>query len=218
MFHVKHLPLSMRPWQREKLQTYAKLLQNYNKRLNLLSRRTTTEGFIEHIQECLAFVEQPFTAGSSLADWGTGGGLPAVPMAVMLPEVKVYAVDSAQKKNHAVKAFKRELDLPNLYPWHGQAEEFPFEIQCSVSRATASLRTLWRWHVRVATPGGILYCLKGGDLRDEQKDLAAAFPTVQIKQVPVPESSRFVVQVSSASLPLGKESREPPPPTEHPAQ
>ncbi len=218
MFHVKHLSLPMRSWQREKLQSYANLLQNYNKRLNLLSRRTTTEEFIEHIKECLAFVEQPFTAGSSLVDWGTGGGLPAIPMAVMLPEVKVYAVDAAQKKVHAVKAFKRELDLPNLYPWHGQAEEFPFEIQCSVSRATTSLRTLWQWHTRAATPGGILYCLKGGDLRAEHKDLVAAFPTVQIKQVQVPESSRFVVQVRPASLPVGKESREPPPPIERPAE
>ncbi|MCY3487830.1 MAG: 16S rRNA (guanine(527)-N(7))-methyltransferase RsmG [Bacteroidetes bacterium] len=218
MFHVKHFPLPIRPWQREKLRAYANLLQSYNKRLNLLSRRTTAEGFIEHIQECLAFVEQPFAAGSSLADWGTGAGLPAIPMAVMLPDVKVYAVDAAQKKIHAVKAFKRELDLPNLYPWHGRAEEFPFEIQCSVSRATAPLRTLWQWHTRVATSEGVLYCLKGGDLRAEQRELVTGFPAIQIKQIPVSGSSRFLVQVRSAPLPSGKESHKPLPPTEHPAQ
>ncbi|MCY3594971.1 MAG: 16S rRNA (guanine(527)-N(7))-methyltransferase RsmG [Bacteroidetes bacterium] len=218
MFHVKHFPLPIQPWQQEKLRSFANLLQNYNKRLNLLSRRTTTGGFIEHIQECLAFIEQPFTAGSSLADWGTGGGLPAIPMAVMLPDVKVYAIDAAQKKIHAVKAFQRELDLPNLYPWHGRAEEFPFEIQCSVSRATASLRTLWKWHTRVATSEGVLYCLKGGDLGAEQRDLETAFPAVEIKQMPVPGSSRFVVRVRSVSPPADKESREPPPPKERPAQ
>ena len=218
MFHVKHFPLPIRPWQREKLRAYANLLQSYNKRLNLLSRRTTAEGFIEHIQECLAFVEQPFTAGSSLADWGTGAGLPAIPMAVMLPDVKVYAVDAAQKKIHAVKAFKRELDLLNLYPWHGRAEEFPFEIQCSVSRATAPLRTLWQWHTCVATSEGVLYCLKGGDLRAEQRELATGFPAIRIKQIPVSGSSRFLVQVRSAPLLSGKESHKPPPPTEHPAQ
>ncbi len=218
MFHVKHFSLPMRPWQREKLRSYVNLLQSYNKRLNLLSRRTTAEGFIEHIQECLVFVEQPFAAGSSLADWGTGAGLPAIPVAVMLPEVKVYAVDSVQKKIHAVKAFQRELNLPNLYPWHGQAKDFPFEIQCSVSRATAPLRTLWQWHTRVATSEGALYCLKGGDLGAEKRDLVTVFPAVQIKQIPVPGSSRFVVRVRSASLPSGKESRKPPPPTERLAQ
>lgn len=218
MFHVKHILLPMRPRQREKLQSYANLLQSYNKRLNLLSKRTTAEGFIEHIQECLAFVEQPFTAGSSIADWGTGGGLPAIPIAVMLPDVRVYAVDAAQKKNHAVRAFKRELDLPNLYPWHGRAEEFPFKIQYSVSRATASLRTLWQWHTRVATEEGVLYCLKGGDLRAEQKDLITNFSAVQVKHIPVPGSSRFVVRVRSASLPVGKEFCKLPPPTKRPAQ
>ncbi len=218
MFHVKHFPPSMGEWQRRKLQSYAELLQSYNTRLNLLSRRTTEEGFVEHIVECLTFVEQPYIAESSLVDWGTGAGLPAIPIAIMHPEVKVYAVDAAQKKIHAVKAFKRELDLPNLFPWHGRAEEFPFEIQYSVSRATAPLRTLWQWHTRVARPTGILYCLKGGHLGAEQRDLVTAFPKIQIKQISVLDSSRLLIQVRSASRPTGKESRRQPPPTERSVQ
>ncbi len=195
MFHVKHVDTE--PWQRKKLRTYAELLQKYNQQVNLLSRRTTPEGFMEHIQECLALARCQFPAGSVLADWGTGGGLPAIPLAIMFPEVKIHAVDAVQKKILAVRAFKRELDLPNLSPWHGRAEKFSFPIQYSVSRGTAPLCTLWEWHTRVATPKGALYCLKGGDLRAEQKALETAHPMVKITLLPVPATIRIAVQVKS---------------------
>ena len=204
MFHVKHF--QVQSWQQEKLSAYAELLQNTNQRVNLLSRRTMGKGFSAHIQECLAFVRCQFPSGSSLADWGTGGGLPAIPLAIMFPDVKVYAVDSIQKKILAVKAFKRELDLSNLHPWHGRAEKFSFTITNSVSRATTSLHILWEWHTRSATPGGALYCLKGGDLKAEQKTLERADPTARIKLMPVPSTSRVVVRVRSGSCLADQES------------
>lgn len=218
MFHVKHFPCKIQPEQQEKLHAYANLLQNYNQRLNLLSRRTTSEGLTGHIQECLALVRPEFLPGVSLVDWGTGGGLPAIPLAIVLPDVNVHAVDSSRKKILAVNAFKRELNLPNLHPWHGRAEDFSCKIQYSVSRATASLRTLWGWHTRATTPGGILYCLKGGDLKDEQKDLVTSCPKVQIKLLSLQGTSRAVIQVGSAPLPAGTELSVPASPTEPAAQ
>lgn len=197
----------MQVLQQEKLQLYAELLQRYNQRLNLLSRRTTEQGFRAHIQECLVFARVPFPEGSTLADWGTGGGLPAIPLAIMRPEVKVYAVDAVHKKILAVNAFKRELDLPNLYPWHGRAEEVSFQIQNSVSRWATSLRTLWSWHMRAAAPGGTLYCLKGAaDLEAEQKQLAFTDPDAQVHVTPVSEGMRVLVQVTSRTLPTDRES------------
>ncbi len=197
MFHVKHFPLRVQPSQQAKLLAYAELLQAYNQRLNLLSRQTTEEGYIEHIRECLILASFPFTKESTFVDWGTGGGLPAIPFTIMHPKTKVYAVDSVHKKILAVKGFKRELDLPNLTPWHGRAEEFSVRIHNSLSRGVASLSTLWSWHSRVATSGGALYCLKGGDLRAEQTKLLQNFPMAKITLMPVPGTSRIVVQVQS---------------------
>ena len=199
MFHVKQLHLGLQTQQREKLFAYARLLQQYNKRLNLVSRRTTDRDFVRHIQECLAFATYRFENGSSLVDWGTGGGLPAIPLAIVFPEVTVYAVDAVQKKIYAINSFKRQLDLPNLQPWHGRAESFVHRINNSVSRATASLYTLWSWHERAAIQDrnelGALYCLKGGDLSAELEALKKANSSVQVKINPVPESTRVVVQV-----------------------
>ena len=199
MFHVKQLHFGLQTQQREKLFAFAQLLLQYNRRLNLVSRRTTDRGFLRHIQECLALAACRFEKGSSLVDWGTGGGLPAIPLAIVFPEVTVYAVDAVQKKIFAINTFKRQLDLPNLQPWHGRAESFVHRINNSVSRATASLCTLWGWHKRAAiqdrTELGALYCLKGGDLSAELEALRKANSSVQVKIKPVPETTRVVVQV-----------------------
>ena len=205
MFHVKQLQLGLQTQQREKLYAYAQLLQQYNRRLNLVSRRTTDRGILRHIQECLALAAYRFEKGSSLADWGTGGGLPAVPLAIVFPEVTVYAVDAVQKKIYAINSFKRQLDLPNLQPWHGLAGSFVHGINNSVSRATAPLCTLWGWHERAAIQDrngrGTLYCLKGGDLSAELEALRRANSSVQVEIKPVPETTRVVVQVRQLRSP-----------------
>jgi len=197
MFHVEHLTINAS--QLEKLIAYTELLQAYNQRLNLVSRRTTKPGFIAHIQECLLFARLPFPSGALIADWGTGGGLPAIPLAVMLPDVEVFAVDAVEKKILAVKAFKRELELPNLHPWHGRAETFSSIINVSVSRATASLTSLWKWHSQVATPEGVLYCMKGGDLTAERRSAETSYSSIEITQVPMPEIPKMLLQVRSTS-------------------
>ena len=205
MFHVKHLHFGLQTQQREKLLAFSELLQRYNRRLNLLSRRTTSNGFLQHIQECLVLAAYRFEKGSSLVDWGTGGGLPAIPLAILFPEVTVHAVDAVQKKIFAINTFKRQLDLPNLQPWHGRAERFVHRINNSVSRATAPLCALWSWHERVAIQdrGGILYCLKGGDLSAELEALRKAYSGIQVKIKPVPETTRVVVQVRHSQPPDG---------------
>ena len=206
MFHVKHFTFQIQPPQYEKLLSYAKLLETYNKQLNLLSRRTTESGFIGHIQECLVLAQCPFDAGSILVDWGSGAGLPAIPLAIMLPDVKVFAVDSVQKKILAINTFQRKLNLTNLSTWHGRAEDFSLEIQYSVSRGVAPLSTLWSWHLRNATSGGALYCLKGGDLTVELDALEKMDPNACVRLTPLPETSRVVVQVNSALDSVDKES------------
>ncbi|MDE2771008.1 MAG: 16S rRNA (guanine(527)-N(7))-methyltransferase RsmG [Bacteroidota bacterium] len=205
MFHVKQLHLELQIQQREKLSAFAQLLQQYNRRLNLVSRRTTNRGFLQHIQECLALAAFRFEKGSSLVDWGTGGGLPAIPLAIVFPEVTVYAVDAVQKKIFAVNSFKRQLDLPNLQPWHGRAERFVHRINHSVSRATAPLCTLWGWHERAAIQDrngpGALYCLKGGDLSAELEALRKANSSVHVKIKPISETTRVVVHVRQRRQP-----------------
>ncbi|HIG73054.1 MAG TPA: 16S rRNA (guanine(527)-N(7))-methyltransferase RsmG [Bacteroidetes bacterium] len=163
--------------QREQLSQYAAELARVNKRFNLVAPSTLRYVERVHLRHSLALSWRPFPAGATVVDWGAGGGLPTVPLAIAFPETRFVAVDSVGKKMEAVRLFARRLGLENLDVWNGRAERYDGPLpHYAVSRATAPLATLWGWTERVRqplaevpaeawTPG--LYTLKGGDLTEE---------------------------------------------------
>ena len=177
--------------QREALAAYADLLRSFNQKINLISRENQSDIMARHIRHVLALAVRSFPAGSSVVDWGTGGGLPAIPLAICFPDVMFHAVDAVGKKIHAVQAMARRLGLTNLLAWHARAEQWNGHAHYSVSRATAPLSDLWGWHVRAREPLGTevdelfwkpgLLCLKGGDLTGEIAQLQEDFPNTRVE-------------------------------------
>ena len=179
--------------QREQLDAFEQQLLRFNRRVNLISPETEAEFRTRHLLHCLTLTARGFPDGCTIVDWGTGGGLPAIPLAICEPEVRVVGVDSVGKKGRAVRTIARRLGLDNCFAWTGRAEEWTGEAHYSVARATAPLATLWRWHRRVAVdleapPGdddwapGLL-ALKGGDLADEVEALRAAAPDADLERL-----------------------------------
>ncbi len=185
--------------QRSQLETYPSLLARFNQRINLISPRTAGDIWTTHIQHSLAIAMHPFPEGARIVDWGTGGGLPLIPLAICFPQCFFTGVDAVGKKVQAVRAMSRTLGLTNVEVWHGRAEAWAGKAHYSVSRATAPLERLWSWHRRCAepfesTPGACwppgLLCLKGGDLHDEQRDLEAAYPGLRVTQISLDSLAR----------------------------
>lgn len=186
-------PAALDPHQRARLDAYTAELERVNQRVNLVARPASQEDLRRHVRHCLALATRPFPDGAVVVDWGTGGGLPAVPLAVAFPGVRFVAVDAVGKKTEAVRLFARRLDLDNLEVWNGRAEAYDGPApHYAVSRATAPLAALWGWfsHVREPLPSvpdgawepGLL-ALKGGDLTAEIADLKAAASGVEVRQV-----------------------------------
>ena len=181
--------------QREQLRSFQVQLLSFNSRINLISSQTEAQFLEHHLLHVLTLTYKSFPDGSTIVDWGTGGGLPAIPLAIMFPEVTVYAVDAVQKKINVVQVIARRLGLKNLHAWNGRAESWPGEAHYSVSRATASLATLYRWHMRAFNPEPLpldaphwnpgLICLKGGDLYMEIKELRQRHPAIDVTQIPL---------------------------------
>ena len=181
--------------QREQLDRFREQLLRFNQRVNLISPETEDAFRARHLLHCLTLTVRDFPAGCTIVDWGTGGGLPAIPLAICYPEATIVGVDSVGKKSRAVRTIARRLGLENCFTWNGRAEEWTGEAHYSVSRATAPLADLWRWHRRVAVPPvdapaddawppGLL-ALKGGDLTDEVADLREFDSDVEVERHPL---------------------------------
>ncbi|OZC03994.1 16S rRNA (guanine(527)-N(7))-methyltransferase RsmG [Rubricoccus marinus] len=178
--------------QNAKLDRFAAELVRMNKHVNLVAPTTLREGELErvHLKHSLALSTKAFPPEAVVVDWGAGGGLPTIPLAIAFPETQFVAVDAVGKKMEAVRTFARRLGLPNLGVWIGRAEAYdgPAPHYC-VSRATAPLADLWAWTERVLTPlaeppspeaedvwqPGLL-TLKGGNLDEEVAAMHEAHP------------------------------------------
>lgn len=164
--------------QRERFARLYGLYAEWNARINVVSRKDFDSLYLKHVLHSLAIAcVCRFADGARVCDVGTGGGFPAVPLAILFPAAHFTAVDSIGKKITVVRAVASELGLGNLEAVNGRAETLPGPYDYVVSRAVTELATLagWMWDKiapgRAGTlPDGMLV-LKGGDLTEE---LAAA--------------------------------------------
>jgi 16S rRNA (guanine527-N7)-methyltransferase len=176
-----------------KLEAFHELAVDFNRRHNLYSKGSVPDFWNRHILHSLAIASRGFPAGSRVVDWGTGGGLPGIPLAILFPEVEFVLVDAVEKKVRAVNAMVRRLGLPNAVGVASRAEQVDGQFNYAVSRATAPLADLWQWTDRVLEPAEApagcwsahLITLKGGDLTHEKELLLSQAPDVAVAEEPI---------------------------------
>lgn len=185
-------PFDLVPHERRPLlDRYAEELAALNRGVNLVARQSASRIPEDHVAHCVTLAQRGFPAGARVVDWGSGGGLPAIPLAICFPTVEFVAVDSIAKKTEAVRIMARRLGLANVVAWNGRAEDWRETVYATVSRATAVLETLWTWsepwvrgpaesvNVAETWPPGLV-CLKGGELGEEIAALQRRYPDVQV--------------------------------------
>lgn len=161
------------------------LYKEWNEKINVISRKDIDGLYEKHVLHSLSIAAVfEFGEGSEIADLGTGGGFPGLPLAIFFPAVRFHLVDSIAKKLKVVEAIASAIGLENLSTQHSRFEEIRNrQFDFVVSRAVAPLKDLWKWSKpllknpgsrqqgissqdkRQAAPG--LICLKGGDLHQE---------------------------------------------------
>ena len=160
--------------QKEQFEALLPLYNDWNQRINVISRSDMTHFYVRHVLHSLGIAKvQSFAAGSKILDVGTGGGFPGIPLAILFPEVQFTLVDSIGKKIKVVKAVASALDLQNVGSFHKRAEAVEGTYDFVVSRAVTRMERFVPWvQKKISTTNqheranGILY-LKGGDLNEE---------------------------------------------------
>ena len=157
------------------------LYEDWNAKINVISRKDIDELYTRHILHSLGIAKIiEFRPGSKIMDVGTGGGFPGIPLAILFPEVDFYLIDVIAKKIRVVNEVAAGLGLKNVKAEQKRAELVKQEFDFIVSRAVTNMPDFVKWvDDKVAKKqnhelaNGILY-LKGGDLTEELKDFPKA--------------------------------------------
>lgn len=160
--------------QRDRFAMLFPLYQEWNEKINVISRKDIDNLYVNHVLHSLAIAKViSFQPGSEILDVGTGGGFPGVPLAIYFPETQFHLVDSIGKKITVVKEVIKALGLKNVTAEQIRAEQIKYKYDFIVSRAVTQMKEFYGWvNNRVkresvhTLDNGILY-LKGGDLDDE---------------------------------------------------
>jgi 16S rRNA (guanine527-N7)-methyltransferase len=161
---LDQLALELPKGGREKLLAYVQLLAKWNRIYNLTAIRTPLEMVTHHVLDSLAVVAHlPIGESASLADVGSGAGLPGIPLAIARPAWRVTVNDSIAKKAAFLRQAKIELGLPNVGVHEGRAERWKPEpgFQLAISRAFADLRAFISTCRHLVASGGWLAAMKG---------------------------------------------------------
>ena len=161
----------------EQLRQFAmldELYHEWNAKINVISRKDIDNLYEHHVLHSLAIAKAVnFRAGTEILDFGTGGGFPGVPLAILFPECRFKLIDGTGKKIHVAQEVAAAIGLKNCRAEHLRGEDERGRFDFVVSRAVMPLPDLVKIvrkniskKQQNATPNGIV-CLKGGNLEAE---------------------------------------------------
>lgn len=183
---------------RDRLIAYVELLARWNAAYNLTAVRDPGEMVARHLLDSLAIA--PHVSGTTLADLGSGAGLPGIPLALVAPERQVTLVDSNGKKARFLREAVRALKLANVRVIEGRVQDVPGQFDCVTARAFATLADMLGWAGGLLADGGSWLAMKGKVDETEIAAVPAGFRVDRIValQVPATVGERHLIVVRKA--------------------
>lgn len=162
--------------QLEQLTQLGELYRTWNERINVVSRKDIDNLYLHHVLHSLAIAKYvQFKAGTRVLDFGTGGGFPGIPLAIVFPECRFKLIDRTAKKVRVTQEIAAAIGLTNATAEQKAGEEERGEYDFVVSRAVMPLPDLMKIvkknisrEQHNALPNGLI-CLKGGNLDAETR-------------------------------------------------
>lgn len=192
--------------QRNQLLQLPKLYEEWNAKINVVSRKDIGGLPVHHVLHSLAIAKViSFAKGTKVLDIGTGGGFPGIPLAILFPQVSFTLVDSIGKKITVANSVAEQIGLTNVVAQKGRVEELNGSFDFAVTRAVAPVVKLMGWTRHLVKQGGYnslangVIALKGGDINEEVKPFGKRVKRWKISNFFEEEffAEKLVVHISS---------------------
>lgn len=171
---LKYFP-QLTDTQREQLTALYDLYADWNQKINVISRKDIENLYEHHVLHSMAIAKAiNFRPGTKILDFGTGGGFPGIPLAILFPECEFKLIDGTGKKIRVATEVAQAIGLKNCHPVHMRGEEEKGTYDFVVSRAVMPLpdlvkivkKNISRKNQINSLPNGVIV-LKGGDVQAE---------------------------------------------------
>ena len=165
------------------------LYRDWNSKINVISRKDIDNLYEHHVLHSMAIAKMiNFRPGTRILDFGTGGGFPGIPLAILFPECQFKLIDGTGKKIRVTLEVCNAIGLKNCEPAHLRGEEEKGKYDFIVSRAVMPLPDLVKIvkkniakEQHNALPNGII-CLKGGQLDAELQPYRKVVEKTELSQ------------------------------------
>lgn len=189
------------------LEKFINLFIEKNQHINLTKINDGQEFLIKHIIDSLLINQLiDIKSDMQIADLGTGGGLPGIPLAIINPKTKFTLIDSAQKKIKCVNEFTDQLGLKNIIGFSdrleaiGKNKKYREKFDVVIARALAPLPILLELAIPLVRNGGVFVAMKGPSYLEElnrsvnaMKKLKIEPPAIKTYQLPENMGSRYLL-------------------------
>lgn len=168
---------------------YMKAFLAENSKVNLISKNDEKFLWEKHVCDSLAISEffDKYKMPNTMLDIGTGGGFPALPIAIKYPKIKVTAVDSIAKKIRAIESIAKFLGVENLTPICSRVEKLDGTFDVVTSRAVSSLKNICEYALPKLKKGGYFVAYKSRKTPEEIDEASKVLKKYKAKFVEIIE-------------------------------
>ena len=185
---IKYFP-NITADQTAKFEALMELYRDWNEKINVISRKDIDNLYLPHVLHSLSIARYiNWEPGTKILDFGTGGGFPGIPLAIMFPQCSFKMIDGTGKKIKVVNGVAEAIGLKNVEAVQLRGEEEKGKFDFVVSRAVMQMPDLVKIirkniskEQNNALPNGLI-CLKGGNITEETKAYKNIVQTTEICQ------------------------------------
>lgn len=213
----------------DKFSLYARLLVEWNEKINLTAIKDPEGIVIKHFLDSLSITELIPEETKTLLDVGTGAGFPGIPMKLIRENLKVTLLDSLEKRVKFLNETCKSLMLKDILPIHGRAEDFGADkkfrerFDLVTARAVAKLPVLLEYCLPFVRTKGLFIAMKGPDAKEELKESQNALDILggeigDVKSFTLPHSNieRYIILIRKCRHTPTKYPRKSGSPTKNP--